>query len=47
MQGNPSYSQIMIATAAMYRILEEKDIVESQQEHSEREGLLASTMTGA
>ena len=47
MQGNPSCAQIMIATAAMHHIVEEKDIVESQQEHSELEGLFASTMTWA
>ena len=37
----------MIAIAAMHHIVVEKDIVESQQKHSELEGLFASTMIGA
>ena len=47
MQGNPLCAQIMIAAATMHYIVEEKEIVESQQEYSELEGLFAFTMTGA
>ena len=46
-EKQPSCKQIMIATVAMHHIVEEKDIVESQQKHSKLKGLFASAMIGA